>query len=1072
MRKEGRWWRRRLRGWFLAPIVVSMLPSAATVADAQMQVGPTDLTALQYRFIGPPGNRVIAVVGVPGDLKTYYVGAASGGVWKSVDGGTNWKSMFDKQTAQSIGSLAIAPSDPSIVWAGTGETFIRSNISSGNGIYKSTDSGVTWTNMGLEKTGRIGRIVINPRDPNIVFAAAMGHSYGPQPDRGVFRTMDGGKTWEKVLFVDENTGASDIAMDPNNSQILVAGTWQMEIKTWGKFSGGPGSGIFMSRDGGTTWKRLGGHGLPDSPLGKIGVAIAPSDSNRMYALIETGGRGTLWRSDDGGGMWKVVSYNRELNSRPHYTTRVTVSPIAANEIYISADSLSVSFDGGEMTEVVMGGDHHDLWFDPTNADRIMTGNDGGAQISINHGVNWHRVVLPIAQMYHVHLDNRIPYYVYGARQDGPPYRGPSNSRSGGTIPSHLWIRGPGNESGMVVPDPVDPNIVWGGGQAAILEVWDARTQHARSVRVWPKSPRGWPAGLLRYRFNWTFPIAISPHDHNKLYVGSQHVHQTTDGGQSWKEISPDLSTGDKSRLGVSGGLTPDNLSPEYGSVVFAIAESPIEKGLIWAGTNDGLIQVTRDGGGQWTNVTANIPDLPPLGTVSNIEPSRYDAGTAYIALDFHQVNNRDPFVYKTTDYGKTWKSISSDVPKGVLSYTHCVREDPVRKGLLYLGTENALYVSFDDGGHWAPLQNNLPHAPVRWIAVQPTFNDVVVATYGRGFWILDDITPLQQMTPKILESDAHLFTPRPAYRFAAVTDIQDSPNDQAVGQNPPYGASINYYLKSEPKGDVSITIEDESGHTVRTLSGMKGRGLNRVWWDLRQTSFREARLRTTPPGDPHIWEDKEFREARTRGWYPLVSYNADRSGKFGPGVVPGTYTVKLTVGGQSFTNKLVVKKDPNSTGTEADIRAQVKTALDIRESLNTVVDSINQIEWIRKQFEDLIAMLEERPADQALKRATIELDKKLYAVEGKFFQVILAESDTKHYRAPQKLYSQLIHLNADVQSADFRPTDQQLEVFEELQKELATFTLELKQLLQQELPAFNRMLLDKNLRGIVVPTTL
>jgi photosystem II stability/assembly factor-like uncharacterized protein len=532
------------------------------------QINPDDLKDLRYRHIGPQGNRTAAVVGVPGDLNVYYTGAASGGIWKSTDGGINWRPIFDDQPAQSVSALTIAPSDPKIVWAGTGETFIRSNVSIGDGIYKSSDAGRTWKNMGLEKTGRIGRIVIDPSDPNVVFAAAMGHCYGPQLERGVYRTTDGGKTWKKVLFVDKNTGCSDIAIDPNNPRTLFAGMWQVDIKTWGRWSGGPGSGVFMSKDGGTTWKRLTGHGLPEPPLGKIAVAVAQSNSKRVYALIETGQRGSLWRSEDGGENWKMVSHNRLLNERPHYYTRMAVSPDDHNEVYFPSNSMSVSYDGGETSALIRwGGDNHDMWIDPTNSDRMMIGNDMGVMITTNHGKGWNRVILPIAQMYHVDVDSQVPYFVYGNRQDGPSYRGPSNSLSGRGITSGMWMTVAGCECGFAIPDPVDNNIIWGGCYNAGLDRFDLRNRQNRSVRVWPKSPMGAPPHLLKYRFNWTFPIAISPHDHNKVYVGSQHVHQTTDGGQSWKVISPDLSTNDKSRMQDSGGLTRDNLGVEYGCIV-------------------------------------------------------------------------------------------------------------------------------------------------------------------------------------------------------------------------------------------------------------------------------------------------------------------------------------------------------------------------------------------------------------------------------------------------------------------------------------------------------------------------
>jgi len=640
------------------------------------------------------GNRVIAAAGIPGDPNVYYAGAASGGIFKTTDGGTHWDPIFDGQPVSSVGSLAIAPSDPNVVWAGTGETFIRSHISVGAGIYKSLDAGKTWTLMGLEKTGRIGRLLIDPRNPEIVFACALGHAYGPQPERGVFRTGDGGKNWEQVLSVDPNTGCSDIAMDPANPRILFAGMWQLELHTWNRTSGGPGSGLYKSTDGGATWKHLTGSGLPNSPLGKIGLAMARR-SSRVYALIETGDgvpydgkptdRGQLWKSDDGGDHWELMSYDRNLTGRAAYYTRCAVSPDNESEIYFMTSAFSRSLDGGRTltnTPALPGGDNHDLWIDPTNGDRMAVANDSGFSISVNRGRTWNRVQLPIAQMYHVTVDNQVPYFVYGNKQDGNSYRGPSNSLSGGRggggeegapgegggrgaiaapfgpISRSVWHPVAGGESGFATPDPVDPDIIWSsasgsGSVGGIVTVFDERNHQARNVEVWPEQTSGATAAELKYRFNWEFPVMISPHDHNKVYVGSQFVHVTTDGGQSWKVISPDLTRNDKSRMGFSGGLTGDNIGVEYAGVVFALAEAPKEPGVIWAGTNDGLVQITRDGGKNWTNVTANIPGMPEWGTVSNIEASRYANGAAYITVDAHQVNNRDPFVFKTTDYGKT-----------------------------------------------------------------------------------------------------------------------------------------------------------------------------------------------------------------------------------------------------------------------------------------------------------------------------------------------------------------------------------------------------------------------------------
>lgn len=1038
------------------------------------KITPELFSAFQYRHIGPQGNRMIAVAGVPGDLNTYYAGAASGGLWKSTDGGINWEPIFDGQPVSSVSAVAIAPADRNIIWAGTGETFIRSNVSIGNGIYKSTDAGKTWQHLGLEKTGRIGRIVIHPKNPDIVFAAALGHCYGPQPERGVFRTTDGGKTWQRVLFVDEKTGCSDIAMDPQRPDTLFAGMWQVDIKTWGRWSGGPGSGVFVSRDGGDTWKRLNGGGIPEPPLGKVAVAVAQNQPDRVYALIETADRGSLWRSDDGGEKWHFVSHNRLLNERPHYYTRVVVSPEDYNEVYFPSNGMSVSYDGGENCEqVYWGGDNHDMWMDPTNADRIMIGNDIGVFISTNHGNSWNVVMLPVAQMYHVAVDNEIPYNVYGNRQDGLSYRGPSNSLTQGWwggIPSGLWRNVAGCECGFTYPDPVDANINWGGCYNAGLDRFDLSNGHSRSVRVWPKSPMGSPAGLLKYRFNWTFPIAISPHDHNKVYVGSQHVHVTTNGGQSWQVISPDLSTNNPDMLKDSGGLTIDNLGVEYGCLVFAIAESPKQTGVIWAGTNDGLVHVTRDGGTSWQNVTANIPNLPPLGTVSNIEPSRYAAGTCYITVDLHQVNNRDPFVYKTSDFGKTWKSIGGGIPRSVFSYAHCVREDPKRPGLLYLGTENALYVSFDDGGRWLPLQTNLPQAPVHWLTVQEHFNDLVVATYGRGFWIMDDISSLQQLDDRVLKAPVHLFKPRDAYRFRTVTSIQDYPNDQCVGKNPRYGASIDYYLQKPARENVKIVVLDGNNQVVRTLTGPGKQGINRILWNLRHESPGEVKLRTKPAHNPLVWEEKRFRENARQGWIPLLSWGIE-GGSIGPLAEPGEYTVRLEADGQVFTQKLAVLKDPHSTGSIADIRLQVQRALDIRDNLDTVIREINRIEWIRKQLADMMALLKAESGTENIRLEAQKLDDKIFSVESLFFQPVLAEGDEKSFRAPNKLYSQLALLMSDVanDSADFRPTDQQIEVHELLKIELLEAQTQLEKLIKEDIAAFNRLLSGQNLSGLMVP---
>ena len=1048
------------------------------------QIDPDRYGQLRYRHIGPVGNRVVSVAGVPENPRIYYAGAASGGIWKTDDGGIFWEPIFDEQPVGSVGALAVAASDPEIVWAGTGESFIRSNVSLGNGVYRSTDGGKTWTHMGLDATGRIGRIVIHPRNPDIVYVAALGHAHGPQRERGIYRTTDGGASWEHVLFVDEETGASDLVIDPNNPRILFAGMWTVEVHQWGRESGGPGSGLFMSRDGGDTWTRLEGHGLPELPVGKIAVCMTPRNSDRVYALIETGDgvpwhgeeteSGELWRSDDGGDSWRLVSHNRDLAGRSAYYSRCAVSPDDENEAYFLAAAFSVTLDGGETATNSSGRrrpgfDHHDMWIDPTNGDRMAVAHDGGISISNNRGKSWQRVELPIAQMYHVTVDDRIPYYVYGNRQDGPSVRGPSNSRQfgffGGGIPRGEWHGVGGGESGFATPDPADPDVVWSsasgaGARGGIVVRYDERTRQFRQVEVWPETTGGWPAADLKYRFQWTFPVLISPHDHNTIYVTSQHVHRTTDGGQSWEVVSPDLTTNDKSRQGISGGLTPDNIGVEYCCVIYAFDESLVQVGVFWAGSNDGLVHVSRDGGATWTDVTANIPDLPPLGVVRNIDASKWDAGKAYLTVDFHFTGNFEPYVYRTEDYGESWTRITNGIPRSPLSYARNVREDPVRPGLLYLGTENALYVSFDDGANWAPLQTNLSHTPVYWIVVQERFNDLVVGTYGRGSWILDDLTPLQRLTADVVAATVHLFEPRPAYRFRPITAPMAMTNDQTVGENPPYGASINYWLGSEPEGEVEIRIASEDGETIRTLEGTTEAGINRIWWGLRHEPTDEIRFRTPP-----LYAD--WVEVGDDGVRPAPG------GRFSMLAPPGTYTVTLAVDGEEVGSRsLTVRKDPNSAGSEADIRAQTALLSEIRRDIGTTVGLINRIEVVRKQLRDLGQILDsdapgggEEAGD--LTREAEALDDRLVEVEGRLFQLKVTGTGQDRVRWPAMLYGRLTYLAGNVAVADFPPTDQQGEVHAVLRARLKAASAELEEVLASDVAAFNRRLQAARLPKVI-----
>jgi photosystem II stability/assembly factor-like uncharacterized protein len=1093
-------------------IVVALLLAAPCLLRAQQPPSTPDvLGQLKYRYIGPEGNRATSVAGVPGKPNIWYVGAASGGIFKSTDGGIHWDPIFDSEPVASIGSLAVAASDPNIVWAGTGESFIRSHISVGQGIYKSMDAGKTWSLMGLEKVGRISRVEIDPRNPDVVLACALGHAYGPQPERGVFRTADGGKTWDKVLFVDENTGCSDMAADPNNSRILFAGMWQIEIHTWGRTSGGPGSGLFRSTDAGVTWKRLEGHGLPHSPVGRIAVRVAQKDSNRVYAEIETGDGvpqpnspgqlGQLWRSDDDGENWEMVSSDRQLRGRTHYYTRLEVAPDNENEVFFFSASFSRTLDGGHtLTNMSSspGGDNHEMWIDPTNGDRMAVVNDAGVSISVNRGNSWNHINLPIAQIYHVTVDDQIPYFVYGNRQDGPSWRGPSNSLQfggfgGNSIPRGAWHPVAGGESGFAVPDPMDNNIIWstGTGSGSIggtVTRFDERTHQDREVEVWPDYVAGAPAAEVKYRFNWEFPIAISPYDHNKIYVGSQFVHVTTDGGNSWEIISPDLTRNDKTRQQISGGLTPDNIGVEYAGVIFALTESPKEAGLIWAGTNDGQVQVTRDAGKNWTNVTKNLPNFPEWGTVDNIEASRYDAGTAYLTVDGHQVNSRDPFVYKTEDYGKTWTLITAGIPHNMLSYAHCVREDPVRKGLLYLGTEGGLYISVDDGKNWQPLQSNLPHAPVYWVTVQERFHDLAVATYGRGFWILDDITALEQFTPEVAAAKSHLFAPRDAYRFKEVAQAAAVEQDPTTGKNPPYGAPINFYLKSNlgEKDLAKLTITDAAGRKVRELECRAAKpgaaepkkpeedeafpdvepppcetkqGINRVWWDMRSERSDQIRLRTSPLYAPDVPLGPE-------GWRkpPAV-------GRLSVLSLPGTYTVTLTVGEEKFTQKLTVLRDPHTTGSDSDIQEQTRVQTALYDEMNAMSATVNQIESVRAQ---LVALGNELGADDAskpIRKAADDLGQKLTGIEATALQLRLTGRGQDDCRwSPmllQKVFYLFNQLDAD---ADFPPTTQQTAVQQELKQRGDEAAQDFQQFVGTDLAAFNAMLREHNISNIYLKT--
>ncbi|MDP6606299.1 MAG: sialidase [Dehalococcoidia bacterium] len=1064
------------RGVFLAIALIFLI--AAGTATAQT-VSPDQYDQLSYRHIGPVGNRIASVAGIPGDPLIYYVGAASGGIWKTVDGGLFWEPIFDDYPTHAVGALAVSVSDSQIVWAGTGEPHIRSNVTIGDGVWKSTDAGATWTNMGLDATGRISRVLIHPTDSDIVYVGALGHAHGPQPERGVYRTMDGGETWEQVLFTDENSGASSVEMDPHNPRILYAGMWTVTFNTWGRRSGGPGSGLFISRDAGDTWTKLEGNGLPTRTIGKVDVCLTPADSNRVYALIETGDgvplngeetdNGELWRSDDGAETWQLMTHNQDLGGRTAYYNNCAVAPDDPDEAYFLTAPFVRSIDGGRTGQQQggrrrPGGDNHDIWIDPTNGDRMIVGNDGGLAISQNRGTTWLRVNLPIAQMYHVTADTKVPYYVYGNRQDGPSYRGPSNSRTGGfgggRIPRGMWHSVGGGESGFATPDPEEPDVIWSsasgsGAVGGIVVRYDERTRQYRQLEVWPESTIGWPAESLRYRFQWTFPLLISPHDNDTIYVTSQHVHRTTNDGQNWEVISPDLTTNDKSKQVMSGDLTPDNIGVEYCCVIYAFDESPAQQGVFYAGSNDGIVHVSRDDGASWQNVTANLPDLPELGVVRGIDASKWDAGKAYLAIEFHQVGNFAPYVYRTDDYGESWTKITDGIADSPLSFARSIQEDPVREGLVYLGTENAVYVSFNDGDLWQPLKLNMPAAPIYGLVVQEHFNDLVVGTYGRGFWILDDLSPLQQHTAEVAGGDAHLFEPRAAYRFHNITSPQAMPNDPSDGENPPYGAAINYWLGSDVNGEVSLRIENAQGETVRTLEGTADEGINRIWWDLRSEPSLQIKLRTKP-----IYGE----------WVDL----GDERWRSGGGEItvlepPGTYTVVLDVDGREQRQSLEVRKDPNSEGSEADIAAQLAMARELRGNHEEVTGAINQLEWIRRQLYDLQAVLTDAGGDRAsLVEAIAEVDGTVIAVEEKMIQLRRTGTGQDNIRWPTMLQGRLAYLIRNVATYDFPPNDQQREVQGVLQERMRNVLTEVRAAIDGEVGSLNDTLESQGVPPVLV----
>jgi photosystem II stability/assembly factor-like uncharacterized protein len=1040
-----------------APVVAAS-DSAASEAPKPEEKA---FKGMRYRLIGPfRGGRSLTAAGIPGDPTTYYFGATGGGVWKSTDGAMTWSSVFDKEGTSAIGSIAVANSNHNIVYVGTGEACIRGNISHGDGVYRSLDGGKSWKNVGLKDSRAVGKVIVNPTNPDIAFVAALGHPYGPNTERGIFRTTDGGKTWEKVLYKDENTGGIDVAFDPHNPNIIYAALWQARRTSWSLESGGPGSGIYRSSDGGTTWKHLEEHGLPKGPYGKIGVAVA-ANSDRVYALIEAHNPdGGLYRSDDGGESWQLVNPDHSLWQRPWYYMHVIADPRDENVLYIMNVESYKSTDGGHLFNKVHvpHGDNHGLWIDPQNTRRMIASNDGGVTVTLDGGKNWTlEDNQPTAQFYHVATDTAAPYRVYGAQQDSGTVAIVSRSDDG-SIGHSDWYDVGGGEAGYIAPDPRDPNIVYAADYQGNITRYDRHIGQVKAITEVPELSDAHGAANLEHRFQWTAPVMLSPHDPNTLYHAGERLFKTTDGGVHWQAISPDLTRNDKEKQKVSGGdITIDDSGTEYYDTIFALVESPITKGMLWVGTDDGLIQLTQDEGKTWTNITPK--DMPDWSRISQIDASTHDAGTAYVAVDRHQFDDLRPYIYKTSDYGKTWTKLGQGIPDN--AFVRVVREDPKKRGLLYAGTETGVYVSFNDGVNWRPLQLNLPTTPVHDLAIKD--NDLVVATHGRAFWILDDLSPLRQYSDDIAKKGAFLYTPATAYRIQAGAGGDRHPSKR-TGQNPPAGAVIYYFLKDAPKAETEAKIEilDASGKAIRKYSSAEYNTLEEP--PDPDDKKPETQLKPDAGLNRFVW-DLRYDEAHHVPGYYLWEYGA---GARGPVAAPGHYSVRLTVGDQSQTASFDLKLDSRVQVSQADLEQQLNLLLQTRDELSRVYDAVNQIQDVRSQLSGLKRRLPENASTKTIVTAADDLEKKLVAVREELINLtISANEDSLAY--PPQLDAKLAYLAMDAGTADSAPTEAEQKEFEKLKRQSGELIGRWEDLQRRDLAAFQKLTVEGSLSTVVVP---
>jgi len=1029
------------------------------------------LNSLRFRQIGPfRGGRSVAVTGVASQPDTYYFGAVGGGVFKTTDSGLTWLPVSDGQfKTGSVGALAVADSDPNIVYAGMGEACVRGNATHGDGVYKSVDAGRTWRNIGLEDSYHIGAVRVHPKNPDIVYVAALGHLWGPNEMRGVYRTTDGGATWKQVLKRDgiagsgiagsNNAGAVDIAMDPGNPRVLYAATWEISRKPWRMDSGGPGSGLFKSTDGGDTWTEISrAPGLPRGVLGRIGVTISPANPERVWALVEAADGG-LFRSDNGGRNWTKVNDQNILKQRAWYYAHIFADPKNADMVYALNVGIHRSIDGGRTFSDLRPphGDNHGLWIAPNDPNRMIESNDGGATITRDGGRTWSSLDnQPTAQFYRVALDQDFPYNIYGAQQDNSTVRIASRT-AGSNITQVDWYDVGGGESGWIAPDPRNSQIVYAGSYDGLITRQDKRTGQSRNINAWPDNTMGYGVEAMKYRFQWSFPIVFSPHDPKTLYIGSNVLMKTANEGQNWEVISPDLTRNDKSKMGTSGGpITQDNTSVEYYCTIFTIMESPAGKGVIWTGSDDGQVQVTRDGGKKWDNVTP--PGMPEWIRINSIDASPHDAGTAYVAATNYQLDDFRPYLYKTTDYGKTWKKIVNGIPSN--AFTRVVREDPNRKGLLVAGTETGLFLSFDDGENWRAFQLNLPVTPVTDMQFHKREKELVIATEGRAFWVLDDVGMLYQLNGFNATEDAKLFQPRDTYRFGGGGRGGRGGAGAGAGENPPGGAAVQFFLKARPQGEVTLEFLDGTGKPVHKFSTREAPRPQAGPADEAENPFRggpPARLTAQAGMNRFVW-NLRYPDATT---FPgLIMWAGSVTG---PRVSPGKYTVRLTVDGETQSQTFEVKKDPRLETTPEEYAKQLSLSLQVRDKLSGTNDAVIRIRELRKQLDEYAKRDSKKVADaaKALTQKLTEVEEALYQTRNR------ASEDPLNF--PVKLNNKLAHVLGVVQSSDNQPTQQSYMVYEDLATQVNAELKKLDVLMGADLAAFNKLIRDENVPAVQAP---